>query len=134
MPSAPGGYSLDYRMDLGGARFDATDLPPRLETRLRALMDHLGLVYGAIDLRRTPDDDYVFLEINPAGEWLFVEERTGQPITRGFASLLAELDASGLASKERESGAGRETAKSARQNLVAAGRSAGRAGRGRRAS
>jgi hypothetical protein len=27
--------------------------------------------------------------VNPSGEWLFVEERSGQPITETFAHLLA---------------------------------------------
>ena len=45
-------------------------------------MRALGLVDGASDFRRTPEGDYVFLKVNPAGEWRFVEERTGQPITR----------------------------------------------------
>jgi hypothetical protein len=34
----------------------------------------------------------VFLEINPAGEWRFVEERTGQPITEAMAKLLKSMD------------------------------------------
>jgi len=51
------------------------------------------IVYGAVDMRRTTDGRYVFLEINPAGQWLFVEERTGQPMTDAFACLLTELAA-----------------------------------------
>jgi glutathione synthase/RimK-type ligase-like ATP-grasp enzyme len=89
---AAGGYAIDYRMDMAGASFVPTELPAATRKGIRALMKRLGLVYGAIDLRRTPDGD-VFLEINPAGEWRFVEERTGQPITAAMASLLAELDA-----------------------------------------
>ena len=54
-------------------------------------MKRLGIVYGAIDLRRTPDDGYVFLEVNPAGEWRFVEDRTGQPMTDTFAQMLVEF-------------------------------------------
>jgi len=131
---APGGYALDYRMDLEGACFRATDLPSATEARIRSLVEHLGLVYGAIDLRRTPDGDHVFLEINPAGEWLFVEERTGQPITRSFASLLAKLDATGLAFKEQLSGGPRGTAKGARQDPAPVGGIARRAGGGGRSS
>jgi glutathione synthase/RimK-type ligase-like ATP-grasp enzyme len=89
--ATPGGYDVDYRMDLAGATFTPTDLPQETERRLRALMARLGLVYGAIDLRRTPDGD-VFLEVNPAGEWRFIEERTGQPITDAMADLLTSLD------------------------------------------
>ena len=89
-----GGYEIDYRMDLNRASFEATDLPPETEKRIHAFMQRLGLIYGAIDLRRTSDGDHTFLEINPAGEWLFVEERTGQPITEAMAELLIELDES----------------------------------------
>lgn len=92
---APGGYEADYRMDLGGARFRPTTVPAGIEDLLRALMARLDLVYGAIDLRLTPDGEYVFLEVNPAGEWLFVEQRTGQPITRSLAHHLARLDEEG---------------------------------------
>ncbi len=90
---APGGYAIDYRMDIDGATFSPTELSAQTEQRLRALMARLGLVYGAIDLRRTIDGD-VFLEVNPAGEWRFVEDRTGQPISQAMADLLASLDRS----------------------------------------
>lgn len=88
-----GGYDIDYRMDLDGASFEPTVLAAETEEGIRRLMKKLGLVYGAIDLRRTKAGD-VFLEINPAGEWRFVEERTGQPITQSVAELLAYLDRS----------------------------------------
>jgi MvdD pre-ATP grasp domain len=90
--SAPGAYAYDYRMDLGGATFTPTELDPDMEEKLLALMRRLGIVYGAIDLRRTPDDGDVFLEVNPAGEWRFVEDRSGQPITEAMADLLVGLD------------------------------------------
>jgi glutathione synthase/RimK-type ligase-like ATP-grasp enzyme len=72
--------------------FRPVELPALWIRRLHDLMRHLGLVYGAIDLMRTADGDYVFLEINPAGEWLFVSERSGQPITEAMADHLIGLD------------------------------------------
>lgn len=86
-------YKVDFRMDMQAARFEALELPRQVDTRLRDLMSRLGLVYGAIDMRRTPDGEYVFLEINPSGQWLFVEERTGQPITDAMAALMLARDA-----------------------------------------
>ena len=86
------GYQLDYRMDLAGAAYRAVELSSETEHGLRSLMTRLGLVYGAIDLRRTPEGRDVFLEVNPAGEWRFVEERTGQPVTDAMAELLIDLD------------------------------------------
>jgi glutathione synthase/RimK-type ligase-like ATP-grasp enzyme len=88
----PGAYAADYRMDLDGARFAPTDLPAATEGALRALMRELGLLFGAIDLRLTPEGRYVFLEINPAGEWRFIEERSGQPLTAAMGDLLIGLD------------------------------------------
>ena len=90
--SDPHGYSVDYRMDMAAATFAPTELPGNVTELLRGLMQSLGLVYGAVDLRRTTEGHYVFLEVNPAGEWRFVEERTAQPITAAMAVLLIRLD------------------------------------------
>jgi glutathione synthase/RimK-type ligase-like ATP-grasp enzyme len=85
-----GGYPHDYRIDLDRARIEAVTLPRELCRALMELMRRLGLVYGAVDMRRTTDERYVFLELNPAGQWLFVEDQTKQPITRALAELLKE--------------------------------------------
>jgi hypothetical protein len=63
-------------------------LPPSVEDQCRALVTELGLVYGAIDLILTPDGRYVFLEINPNGQYLWIENRTGLPISDAIADLL----------------------------------------------
>jgi hypothetical protein len=88
-------YALDFRLFLeagSGVRMSSTQLPDEVEAALLRLLKHAGLRYGAIDMRRTPDGRYVFLEVNPAGQWRFVEEVTGQPITAAMAGLLTDLD------------------------------------------
>ena len=67
-------------------------MPDDVAAMLRDLMRRLGLVYGAIDMRLTPRGDYVFLEINPAGQWLFIEAHSAQPITATIAGYLARND------------------------------------------
>ena len=86
---APSGYQVDFRMTMDEARIEAVALPDDLSNRLRSFMRRLGLVYGAIDVRLTPEGDYVFFEINPSGQWLFIEQATGQPITGAVAGVLA---------------------------------------------
>jgi glutathione synthase/RimK-type ligase-like ATP-grasp enzyme len=86
-------YPVDMRMVVGEAKVQPVTLPARLSKRLLALQKRLQLVYGAIDMRRTPEGEYYFLEVNPAGQWLFAEQRTGLPITKAMADLLAGLDA-----------------------------------------
>ena len=48
----------------------------------------LGLVFGAVDLIRTPDGEHVFLEVNPAGEWGMLERDLGLPIADALAEAL----------------------------------------------
>ncbi|MFJ7154805.1 MvdC/MvdD family ATP grasp protein [Streptomyces sp. NPDC101118] len=85
-------YPVDMRMVVGEATVKPVALPASVTRALLRLMRALGLVYGAVDLRRRPDGQYMFFEVNPAGQWLFVEERTGLPITAEVASLLSRLD------------------------------------------
>jgi hypothetical protein len=63
-------------------------LPADVADRCRALVRELGLCYGAIDLVLTPDDRFVFLEINPNGQYLWIELATGLPIGAAVADLL----------------------------------------------
>jgi glutathione synthase/RimK-type ligase-like ATP-grasp enzyme len=83
-----GAYQYDFRMDMDNARYEPCALPAEVEHGLHRLMDSLGLVYGAVDMRRGLDGRYVFLEVNPSGQWRFVEEKTGQPITEAMARAL----------------------------------------------
>lgn len=92
------GYVYDFRMSMDEATVRPHRLPDLVEDQLRALMASLGLVYGAIDMRLTPDGEYVFLEVNPAGQWLFIEQRTGQPISDALCSFMLGRDRSGVRS------------------------------------
>lgn len=85
-------YPVDMRLVIGEADVRAVVLPRRVRERLAALMERLGLRYGAVDLRRDAAGGHHFLEVNPAGQWLFAEDRSGLPITEAVAGLLAELD------------------------------------------
>lgn len=84
-----GEYPLDFRFN-PNLRWQTHALPTAIEDRLRVLMRRLGLEYGAIDLRLTPEGQYVFLEINPAGQFLWVEMETGQKIAAALAAHLAQ--------------------------------------------
>jgi hypothetical protein len=67
-------------------------LPPDLADRCAALVERLGLRYGAIDLVLAPDGQYTFLEINPSGQWEWIEAMTGLAIDDAVCDLLCELD------------------------------------------
>ena len=60
---------------------------------LRSIMNELGLVYGAFDLSVSNgggSEIFWFLEINPGGQYGFLEGATGIPITGSLARFLAK--------------------------------------------
>ena len=86
--SQAGDGALDWRLD-HSVPFRPHSLDPEVADRLRELMARLELLYGAIDLRLTPEGEYVFLEVNPSGQFLFVELLAGIPLTERLAGFLA---------------------------------------------
>lgn len=81
-------YPWDVRMNLN-SKYKPHEVSSDVLAALRDVMSHLGLVFGAIDLRLTPDGQYVFLEVNPAGQFLYIENDTGQEISAAVAQALS---------------------------------------------
>jgi MvdC family ATP-grasp ribosomal peptide maturase len=63
-------------------------LPDQLIRCLDAFMARFGLVFGAFDFIKTPSGEYVFLEINPTGEWGMLERDLDYPIADAIADAL----------------------------------------------
>lgn len=70
-------------------------LPEPLARVLLELMRRLGLRFGAIDFVLTPDGQYVFLEVNPNGQWLWLDDKLELGITRAVADWLCDGGADG---------------------------------------
>ena len=69
-----------------------TELPPALTDAVLRLMRALDLDFGALDFILTPDGDYLFLEVNPNGQWLWLDDQLGFDITGAIAEWLAHVD------------------------------------------
>lgn len=82
--------TYDWRRDGVGLLEDwkPYELPDDVKQRLLQLMDYFGLNYGAIDIIVTPDRKHVFLEVNPAGEFFWLERTPGLPISKALADVL----------------------------------------------
>lgn len=84
----PGEQSgVDWRPQLD-LRWRRSVVPDDVAERVGALMGRLGLVYGALDLIETPDGEWVFLEVNPAGEWGMLELHLDLPIGDAIAAAM----------------------------------------------
>ncbi len=82
------------RYDLGTTPYVQHALPIDVAERCVALVKEDGLLFGAIDMILTPDNRYVFLEMNPNGEYAWIEELTGLPISAAIADVLLENEQS----------------------------------------
>ncbi|MBD2452291.1 MvdC family ATP-grasp ribosomal peptide maturase [Nostoc sp. FACHB-152] len=67
-------------------------LPDDIIRRLDKFMSRFGLKFGAFDFIVTPDGEYVFLEINPTGEWGMLERDLNYPISDAIADALLATD------------------------------------------
>ncbi|WP_375479562.1 MvdD family ATP-grasp ribosomal peptide maturase [uncultured Nostoc sp.] len=80
----------DWRKQ-GIALLDAWEsytLPEDVEEKLLKLMAEFRLNYGALDIILTPDGRHVFLEVNPVGEFFWLERCPGLPISQAIAEVL----------------------------------------------
>jgi glutathione synthase/RimK-type ligase-like ATP-grasp enzyme len=81
---------LDWRRALHDVDYQAVDLPRAIKEKIHAFMAAFGLVYGALDFIVTPQGRYVFLEINPSGQYMWVECATGLDMTAELAEALIQ--------------------------------------------
>jgi catechol 2,3-dioxygenase-like lactoylglutathione lyase family enzyme len=82
----------DWRLaEPGECSWSHASLKPRLAARLKSLMRRLGLNYGAADFILTPDGRHVFLELNPSGEFFWLEHGPGLNVSGALADVLLGL-------------------------------------------
>ena len=64
------------------------ELPREIRLKCIQLMKRLDLHYGAIDFVLDKQGNYFFLEINPNGQWAWIEHLTGLPISKEIVKCL----------------------------------------------
>jgi glutathione synthase/RimK-type ligase-like ATP-grasp enzyme len=89
--TSTGRAEIDSRLDTD-APCSACTLPPEIEARLLDLVHELGLMFATADFKVTEAGEHFFLELNPQGQFLYIEILTGLPLAREMGSLLAGID------------------------------------------
>lgn len=79
--------ALDWRRLSPPARFAPAELPGAVGDWCRDLVRRLQLRFGAIDLIES-EGEYFFLEINPNGEWGWLQKTCELPIAEALADAL----------------------------------------------
>ncbi|MDQ0214938.1 glutathione synthase/RimK-type ligase-like ATP-grasp enzyme [Oikeobacillus pervagus] len=82
--------SIDWRRGLKPLEHYEHILPIEIKRKCIELTHKLKLNYSAIDLIYTGEDEYIFLEINPNGQWAWIEKRLHFPLSREIVNLLED--------------------------------------------
>lgn len=68
--------------------WESYSLPDSVKSSISVMMQHFGLYFGAIDMIRDKEGNYIFLEVNPQGEWGMLQRDLNYPIAQTIASQL----------------------------------------------
>lgn len=83
---------IDWRhYDFDNVTHTPCKLPDSVSEHLLLFMREAELHYGAIDLIETPAGDFVFLEVNPSGQWGWIAHYAGLPIPEAVATMLCDV-------------------------------------------
>lgn len=84
--------TLDWRrkpkLNDFNVKMEPVVLPTSIEAKIYAYMKAIDLRFGCIDMIVDKNGDYIFLEINPNGQWYFIQLQTEQKISEAIADLL----------------------------------------------
>lgn len=78
---------IDWRLD-PMYKTEHYELDERTKSKIREFMRIIGLDTGSIDLRIAPDGETYFFEVNPSGQFLWLEADLGLPISASLVDLL----------------------------------------------
>jgi glutathione synthase/RimK-type ligase-like ATP-grasp enzyme len=72
-PQAGGKAQIDWRASFSKLKAEKAVLPENVRLGCLALMRRMGIVFGCFDFIVTPENDYVFLEVNEMGQFLWLD-------------------------------------------------------------
>ncbi len=76
------------QLKLSQIEHERHELDGSVAAKVRTLMSFYGLEFGAIDFAIIDDSEPVFLELNPNGQWLWLQYMTGVNLIDPFIDLL----------------------------------------------
>lgn len=83
---------IDWRQSLFEDIYSHFEVEDNFRVKLLSLHRELGLFFAAYDFIVDEEGRMVFLEVNPTGQWLWLEQRLGLPISERLAGALVRSD------------------------------------------
>lgn len=79
---------VDWRADYQNHRYTRITCPDDIIMKCYKLMDDFNLEFGAFDFIVTSDNEWIFLEVNPNGQWLWLEQSLKLDISKKIVEYL----------------------------------------------
>jgi glutathione synthase/RimK-type ligase-like ATP-grasp enzyme len=79
---------VDWRADYDALTYTPVHPPEHVVAGMVHYLEAFRLTFGVFDFVVTPQGDWVFLECNPSGQWLWLQEHADLPIAAALAAFL----------------------------------------------
>lgn len=79
---------IDWRVDYSNHKYTKIICPNEVLEKCYKLMEDFSLNFGAFDFVVTSKEEWVFLEINPNGQWLWLEQALQLDISKNIVEYL----------------------------------------------
>lgn len=79
---------IDWRKSTAKNRYELIDVPDHIREMCQNVLKEFGLWFGAFDFIVTPDDEWIFLEVNPNGQWLWLENLLNLDMSKRLVEFL----------------------------------------------
>lgn len=80
--------AIDWRQGYdNGITFTKTEIPQEIELKCSLFLQHFNLNFGCFDFIVTKTNNYIFLECNTNGQWMWLEEEAKLPISEAIAQI-----------------------------------------------
>lgn len=86
---------IDWRKDYENHKYSLIECPKDVLSSCFKMLADFDLIFGTFDFVVNPDDDWFFLEMNPNGQWLWLEESMGLDISSKIVEALLGKDENG---------------------------------------
>lgn len=87
-PDSSGEQRCDIRRDnMVDVIYSSVKLPESVQQSVTSLMRHYKLQFGAIDMVVSVSGEWYFLEINPNGQWAWLDQTGGTNIAASFVKM-----------------------------------------------
>ncbi len=83
---------LDWRRDYIGNTYKLVEAPDGVVAFCKQLLKTFGLAFGAFDFIVRNDEQWVFLEVNPNGQWLWLERELNIPVSESIIRYLTGVE------------------------------------------